>query len=401
MPTYWYTTAQEPDADRKVIHASSLPAALLDLKNRGEAVASAGLGERLSHPREKPVAEIDLLTAYRQLGSMLRGGTSLVDALSHLASDSPNPRLARALRGAAAAVAEGAPLWEAMEAFPRIFRAEVVAVVRAAEVSGDLDDAFESLADQGDVYYSLTRRASIPMIYPLLVACVAASLLSFFCTFLAPKMMMLYRELGMSDDMFPLPTLLIMWVSRWLPGVLGILSLIAIALVVLYFVYRRTASGRAEIDYWWLRVPGFGQLALSAAVARLCTTLGMLIRHRVPTAHALRLAGNASGSESLAAALRRAELVTEQGGTLAEGLKEAKALPPSLLWRLSAGEKSGTLPETCKGIARLYLETTELVSRRILAIVEPVAVIILGMVVAGAVLGMFLPLITIISELSQ
>lgn len=401
MATYWYAVTGAPVSERRILHAPSLPAALKTLQARGESVARLGLEEPPRYLRARPAAELDLLTTYRQLAAALRGGASLVDALVLVGRDSPNPRLVRALSRAVEAVQEGAPLWEGLDASPRVFRPEVVAVVKAAELSGRLPEALEALAEQGDATFGLVQRATVALVYPTFVAGVAASVLSFFCTFILPKFVSLFRELGMTDDKFPLVTLITMRIGQTLSWLTPWVSLVVIALVVWYFIYRRTASGRMEMDYWWMRVPVLGQLAFSAAVAQVLFLLGLLIRQRVPAPLALRLAGDASGSEALGAALRRAEATVAQGGTVAAGLREAQALPPALLWRLSSAERNGTLPEACEALARLYVSTTEALTRRTLALVEPIAVIILGCVVVCAGLGMFLPLVSIISELSQ
>ncbi len=400
MPAYWYMTAAAPTT-RVVIHAPSLPAALLTLKAGGTTVARCGPAEAPRSPDNRPVAELDRLNTYRQLAAALRGGTSLATALTLLSRDSPNPRMAGALRGMGEAVAAGASLAEAMAPYGRLFAPEVVAVVRAAEVSGRLPEALEDLAAQGEATFGLLHRASLALLYPLFVACLATLVLTFYCSFLAPKMISLFRELGMSDDNFPTITLVLLWVSQVVPKIVTPLFLAALVAVVIYFVYRRSAAGRLELSYWWLRVPVLGQLAFSAAVARMLATLGLLIRHRVAAPQALRLAGEASGSEALTAAMRRAEAVAAGGESLTASLREAGTLAPAFLWRLGSAEHSGTLPEACGVIAGLYVAQTEALTRRTMGLVEPFAILLLGLVVAAVGLGMFLPLISIISELSQ
>ena len=347
------------------------------------------------------VAEGDLLTVYRQLAALLDGGDRLVEALSTLAKDSPNHRLRVALNGVAAAVSDGARFSEALGQFPQVFRPEVVGVVAAAESSGAMVEALEGLAIRGDTFSSLARKASLPLVYPMLVCVLAVGLMTFLYSFILPKFIALFKEMGMSDDKFPLPTLMMIRVSQAFPGALGALFLVTMVLIAYYLLYRRTASGRLELDYWRFKIPLFGQLAFNAAAARMCATLGMLLDRGVPTPQALRLAGEASGNEVLAAAMRRAEAVVVHGGGVSEGLQDARVLPPAFLWRMSVADSSGTLPATCHKIAEFYLEATESVTRRTISVIEPVSVIVLGLTIGISVVSMFLPLISVISELSQ
>ncbi len=401
MPTYWYTLQADPPGTRYLVHAPSLPDALLALQARGVQYLDAGSEAPSAHTGERPVAEADLITLCRQLALVLRRDAPLPEGLRTIAGETPHRRLRGILRHLADATAQGLPLWEAMNDFPGVFRPEMVAVARAGEVAGELPEALDALAERSDTASTLVRRASLPLVYPLMVCVLAALVIIFVFTFIAPKWLDLFRELGLKEDSFPMPTLVMMWVARWFPTFAIVLFLIGLALIAIYLVYRRTASGRLDIDYWRMRVPLLGQIAYAAAAARLCATLAMLLKHRVPAPEALRVAGRASGSEALLAACRSAELVAEQGGTIAEGLKASEALPPPLLWRLAVAEKTGALPQTCEQIADFYVESAESLARRTIALAEPIVVIVLGLVLWSTVTGMFLPMVSIISGLSQ
>jgi len=400
LPTYWYTQDGDPQGTRHLVHAASLPDALLELRAQGVKPVTVGVEPCQEAGSDKAIGEGDMITVCRQLALVLKRNAPLSEGLLTIAAETPHRRLQGILRQLADATSEGVPLWQAMQAFPSVFRPEVVAVSRAGEAAGELPEALEGLAERSDTVSALVRRASLPLVYPIMVCVLAAIVITFVFTFIAPKWISLFKELGMTESSMPAPTLVMMWLARWFPSFMAVLFIVGLALVALYIVYRRTSSGRLDLDYWRMRVPLLGQIAYAAASARLCSTLGMLLRHRVPAPEALRLAADASGSEVLAAACRSAELVAQQGGSIAEGLKAAQALQPAFIWRLAVAEQSSTLPQTCEQIAHFYVESAESLARKTISVAEPVVVIILGLVLWATVTGMFLPLITIVSQLS-
>jgi len=164
---------------------------------------------------------------------------------------------------------------------------------------------------------------------------------------------------------------------------------------------RRLIHGRVVADYWRLGAPIVGRLNLNLSLARVTGALGLMLERGVPVVESLRLAGLAAGNRIIAAAFRRGERAVSEGRPLAEGLREAKILPESFIWRVSVGEDSGAFAEAFRRMAQYYLDTAHASARALQGIIEPILVVMLGLLIGSIVVGLFLPLIAIIGSLSS
>jgi type IV pilus assembly protein PilC len=344
------------------------------------------------------IGEADLCLLLRQLASMLDSGTPMLQALRLMADESRSSGLRRVLSALADDVAEGIPLSAAMGTRPRAFGPVVTAVVRAGELSGDLPGTLRQVAQQREGIASVARRSAALLVYPFFVGFFALCLVTFLMVFIVPKFADLFKELGVQE--FPLPTLILMRAASGFAHFAWAFFVALAVAVVLYIARRKATRGRLVVDYWRLGAPIVGRLNLNLALARVAGALGIMLERGVPVVEAMRLAGSAAGNRIIAAAFRRGERAVSEGRPLAEGLREARVLPESFVWRVSVGEESGAFAEAFKRMTHYYVDTAQASARSLQGVIEPILVIALGFLVLSVVMGLFLPLVSIIGSLS-
>ncbi len=396
MPTYTYTT--QASTGPVYVAANNLPAAVRSLVSQNVGVMSIG-EPRPDVTGDAKIAETELCIFLRQLGASLENGTPLVEALRLLANEARSAATRRVLSAVAADIADGVPLSAALSARPRAFGPVVPALVRAGERSGDLVETLRQIAEQREGFRSVARRAMGLLVYPALVSLFALGIVTFLLTLIVPKFIELHHELGIAR--FPWPTRVLQLLGRGLPWFLVALLVSFAVWLVIYLVRRRTTRGRLVLDYWSLGTPIIGRVNLNLALSRVCSALGLLLRRGVPLPEALRLGGAASGNLVLAAAFRRGERAVAEGMPLAEGLRESEVLPESFVWRIGVAESSGEVADTFSRMAKFYQEISHETARAFQGVMEPILVILLGIMVTLIVLGIFLPLVNIVSDLSS
>jgi len=400
MARFWYVT-DEAEGIRQFVEASNLPEALMRLKDRGISVASAGIETVEDRAPRGRVSERLLVSVYGQLATMLEDGISLPDALRALAAEAPRESLRQSLLILAKRVEEGRLLSEAMARQPTIYSPVAISVVAAAEEAGKLSEGLRSLTGHQEELAQLASQAAFPLVYPVVLLTLISGIVVFLVTFIIPKFISLFTELGLREEDFPIPTLIVMKLVRVLPWALLCIGIPVLFLVIFYLKYRRTYRGSFDLHLLGLRLPLFGQFSLHTAMARMAGTLSLLLREGVETGRALRLAGQASGHRAVSLAMRHAEVAVNQGGRLADGLRETKLLPEAFVFSLGAAEASGELVDELKRLSDDYMRRASILARTWVTISGPVIVIILGLIVGAIGFALFSPLISIISGLSQ
>jgi type IV pilus assembly protein PilC len=399
MPSFVYST--HGDGTKRRIAADNLPQALLRLKDDGVSVQSIDPDEQELDLR-LPLSTRRLLpSVYTQLAGMLDEGLGIGESLRRIAAELRAPKLRLSLMALGDAADDGLSLSEAMARQPAIYAATVRAAVRSGETTGDLPGALRGLSEHQRALMLMSRGLSLPLIYPVFILAVAGAYMVFIATFIFPKFMQLFMDLGMEGSDFPAPTRMAIVLSRVTPMIVLGLVIAFGALWLAWRAYDRSRRGMYTFGLWRLRLPVVGRVALYTALARATSTLAMLLRGGVDTVTALRLASDAAGDLVVSTALRRAEAVYQDGGSIVEGLRETHALPDEFVFRMGVAQSEGYLADVLDNIASDYMEATEQLVRRWVIIAGPVTVILLGIVVGFVATASFLPLIGIISNLSQ
>ncbi|MFO7945536.1 MAG: type II secretion system F family protein [Armatimonadota bacterium] len=400
MGLYSYTAKRDGAVISDTTTAASLPEAIRRLQDRG--LKPQEVAPVQEDTRDRGFGESERVWLYRHLAELLQAGIPLHEALDAAADDMSSPNAAQVVRDMAGLVASrGLTFAEAMERYPKIFGSGSVAVVRAAEKAGRLQQSLRLLSEYLDNMSRLAQLAVAPVVYPVVLICLVLGVFAVSTGFFVPKFLQLYLELGMERSDFPWPTRFASWLSQVMPTVVFFVVVIAIVLIIIYLFYRRSPRMQLDRDIWALWLPVFGRLNRDSATARILGVLGISLDAGMPLDEALAGAGAASGNEMMAVAMRRAAERARCGHSAGSAFEATDILSESILWHLRSAEKSGTLPEACRSLSDYFLSRAELMTRRMAAVLEPLLIILVGLFVGGLGYSMFLPLVNIIGELSS
>jgi len=398
MPRYQYI-AVDARGERvsSTVEASSLPALCAKVEATGARVESArsAVGKI---PRVRGVPFFEIVALYRQIASSIQAGLPLHDALGMLSNESRDPRLKSLLFYLRTQIADGVSFSDSMKLFPNVFPSVHVSAVRAGEESGRLEETLEQLATQSEIFSNMNRRFASSLVYPTVVAVVALGLFNFGFMSIVPKFRALFGDLGIVD--YPSFTNIIFFLSATVLPIVTLTIIGILILVGMITLQRKASSGRLWVDAWKLKVPGFGQVIEKTSLARFTGMLGVLLESGVELPRAVRLAAEGAGNQTVEHLLKNVSSEIEKGQSLSEALSKSDVLPSSLAWRMGVGEETGTLPDALVRVSKLYADQVDSLVTSLAGMLEPTLIIVIGSGVAMLVLGMFLPVVSVIQNLS-
>ncbi len=341
----------------------------------------------------------DLSIFSRQFSTMIDAGVSLVRALDVLGEQTANPKLKRIIMDIQQEVESGQTLSKAMSKYPKTFTPLYVGLVRAGEVGGVLEEALQRLAGFLEKDMELRRKVKAALTYPTIVVIVAVGIVLGLCTFIVPKFVELFRDLGVKE----LPTMTQMLVdfsdflkNRWW---MGLIIIVAVYMALKYF--GTTRIGRRVIDRVKLKVPVFGKLHHKIALARFSRTLGTLLVSGVPILQALETVAGTVGNGIIADAIMEARARIREGDRINDPLEKSRMFPPMVVHMVSIGEESGALDHMLTKIADFYEQEVDATLQSLTAAIEPMLIVFLGFAVGFIVISMFMPLIQVIQNLTS
>jgi len=333
---------------------------------------------------------LPLLT--RQLATLLGAGVPLVGALQSVTTQVDDPESRQVLVDLLEAVRGGAPLARAVESHPETFPNLYASMVRAGEESGTLPLSLTRLANHLEEQARTRNRVRSALTYPLLMAVVAALVVVFLLTFVVPKIVGIFSHLGRA---LPLPTRILIGITDVLAASWWALLLLTAGAVLGIRKYLATERGRKARDTLLLRLPLVGRLEHLSALSRFARTLSTLISGGIPVDRALRIVapvvGNAVITEQIAASADR----VVEGATLSESLRPHPEIPLTLVQMVAVGEESGALGDLLYRAADAMDEETNARLARLLSLLEPLIILVMGTVVAFIVVSVLLPLLDI------
>jgi type IV pilus assembly protein PilC len=340
----------------------------------------------------------ELAVFTRQFSVMIDAGLPLVQCLEILASQQENKTFQKVLTGTRAAVEGGATLSAAMRQYENVFDALYVNLVEAGETGGILDTILQRLSSYIEKNVKLKRAVRSALVYPTAVLSVAAGVITLLLWKVVPIFTTLFVGLGVD---LPLPTRIVIALSNFVGSIFGLLIFVAlIGAGIGIKVWYGTEAGRMAIDKTLLRLPLIGILLRKIAVARFTRTLGTLISSGVPILEGLDITARTAGNAVIEKALLHVRKALEAGRSLAEPLKETTVFPGMVTQMIGVGEQTGAMDAMLQKIADFYEDEVDAAVKDLLAAMEPVMIVFLGVVVGGIVISMYLPLFSLIGKLS-
>ncbi len=361
----------------------------------GDAAQAARRGASTTVFRRK-VRLGDLATSTRQLATLLSSGLPLMDALTVLVDQEETEALKAALSAVRDRVREGASLADALKDNPQVFSPLYVNMVSAGEASGTLEITLDRLADFLDEQVRFRGRITAALAYPAFMTIIGAGMLFFVFSFVMPRVVGMFEN---TKQQLPFVTLMLLGIVRLLSSYWWAI-LLALGLGIFYFRrYIGTQAGREAVDAWLLRIPVFGGLIRMITVSRFTRTLGTLLQSGVPTLTALDIVRNVVGNTVLANAVQKARDNVREGEPIADPLRRSGLFPPVVVQMVAVGEKSGELEKMLLKISDSFDRTVETRITGFLALLEPVIILVMGLIIGFIVIAIMLPMLEMSSGL--
>lgn len=401
MPQFAYEAINDQgDVVNGKLEADHEAVAITQLQNSGfmvvdvKEVSTSTLLSLFQRRRKVKLGDLALFS--RQLSAMLNAGIPLTRALFVLSQQSDNPTLREAVEEIARSVEGGIGLSEALKNHPDIFSHLYIGMIRAGELGGTLEETLYRLSDQLDKEKNLSDNVKSATFYPAAVAVFAVLVLLGMLFFLVP----IFEGFFPPEATIPLPTQVIIFLSDSLRAYwyLWFFVLVGAVLAGRYFI--KSPSGVQAWDKIKFRIPIFGSLIHRVVIARFSRTLSTLLTGGIPMVQALETAGPTSGSFLVEQAVQRASERIQEGRSLVKPLEESGLFPPLVTHMVSIGEETGELPGLLTRIAEFYEDEVATMTKGLTALIEPLMLIIVGALVGGMLIALYLPIFTVITEIA-
>ncbi|MGA7226270.1 MAG: type II secretion system F family protein [Candidatus Acidiferrales bacterium] len=340
----------------------------------------------------------ELAVFTRQFSVMIDAGLPLVQCLEILAGQQENKIFQKVLTGVRASVEGGASLANSMKQYEKVFDALYYNMVDAGETGGILDTILQRLSSYIEKNVKLKRAVKSAMIYPIAVLGIAGGVIILLLWKVVPIFTQLFNGLGVD---LPLPTRVVIAISSFIGSIYGFVILVAVVgTVVALKVWYGTPTGRMALDATILKIPLVGPLMRKISVARFTRTLGTLISSGVPILEGLDITARTSGNAVVEKAIIQTRKAVEAGRSLVDPLKETDVFPGMVTQMIGVGEQTGAMDAMLQKIADFYEDEVDAAVKDLLTAMEPLMIVVLGVVVGGIVISMYLPLFSLIGKLA-
>jgi type IV pilus assembly protein PilC len=344
----------------------------------------------LSFDRFNPIKLEDMSLLTRQLSTMISAGLSLMRALTVLETQTEHPRLKTTVVGIRQLIESGASFSDALARYPKVFSDLYVAMIRAGETGGFLEDAMLRVADQLEAQSRLRRQVRGAMVYPAVVSGIAACVVVAMLVFIIPVFAGVFKDFGGKMPALTAHTITASNVlrSNWyfvLGGVVGI--------VWSFRKWKTSKVGRPMWDRARLKAPAkIGTVVKKIALARWARTLASLTTAGVPVLEAIDVTGRTAGNTVVENAMTAVHNSVQGGGTIAAALAGESIFPSLVTNMVRVGEETGALDSTLAKVADFYEEQVEAAVKSLTSILEPIMIAVVGTIVGFMILAMYLPM---------
>ena len=383
MPVFKYRGYDRKGSSTEgVVEADGQRDAALKIKTKGifpkEITEAVSSGKKILFRKFSPLILADIT---RRLSILLSSGVPLIEAIAALSTEQKEEwrNLLTAIKDQ---LAGGASLARALQAHPSIFPEFYTGMIAAGESSGKLTDVLLKLADFLESEINIKNRVRTALIYPIFMACVSVVIVLFLFTFVIPKITKIFEE---TSSALPFSTVIIIWISAALKKFWWLLIALAAGVVILYKKILQTK--KEIIDAILLKEPT--GILMGLYMLRFSMTMGFLLSGGLPILRAMQLTSKATGNVVLENKIMAARDMVSQGAKLSTSLE---GFPPTLLQIISTGEQTGKLPEVLQKTAESYNAEFDRKLQGAISLLEPVLILIMGLVVGFIVVSVLLPI---------
>ena len=369
----------------------------IDVKQAGGlfGIAGAAKGKRAAKKSSRRKGEVEEFT--RQLSTMLGAGIPMLEALEILADQAESPGFQFCLDSVVNEIRGGADLSKALSYHPKVFSDIYVSMIKAGEVSGQIDVILTRLAEYLEAAAHLRSEIKSAMTYPVVSLFLVVSIASFLMIGVVPSFKEVFDSLEVTLPELTVVTMDIAFFMRdnWYLIFGGMF-----ASFVLLKAWVKTDTGRLAKDHLILRVPVFGPLFKKVALARFARTFSTLVKSGVPILGAMEIVSQTAGNKVISNIVDDARESVKQGESLMDPFSESKVFPPMVTKMIGIGERSGALDQLLEKIAEFYDQQVETEVKGLTSLIEPIMIAVMGFIVGGIVLAVFLPIFKLQEKLS-
>jgi type IV pilus assembly protein PilC len=337
----------------------------------------------------------DLSLFSRQLAAMINSGIPLTRALFTLSTQVVNRSLGIALGEVARSVESGTSFSDALEGHPAVFSELYVNMVSAGEAGGTLEATLTRLSHQLQKDKELRDSIKSASFYPMVVFAFALIILFAMLFFLVPIFVGFFPE----GAVLPLPTQIIVSASDGLKAYWYIIIPFFIVLGLLFRTYAKSSDGKRKIDRLKFRLPVVGQLVQKTVIASFARTFSTMMATGIPVVQALDSSGMATGNSLVMDATKLAGEKIQEGSNVSQPLVESGIFPPMVTHMISVGEETGNIPDMMDKVAEFYEEEVATMTKGLTALIEPLMLIVVGILVGGMLIALYLPIFTVITQM--
>jgi len=401
MPTFAYqakdlrgeTIQGTMEAEGAHVVASRLQAmGYFPLNIRDETRARQSGGGLFLSLRRARLRTSDLTTFDRQLADLIGAGVTLVKALNIIVSQTPNEGLREIVSQISSDVQGGATLAQAMGKHPKAFSKLYVAMVRAGEAGGMLDNVLARLADFAEAEQELKGRVQSMLIYPAIMVAVGTAAVAILMTVVMPRITRIYQDMNQA---LPGPTQLLISISNFMAGYWWAVLLALAAAAFGVWKFMQTTDGKTLVDTWLLQLPVVGAVVQKREIARFARTFGALLRNGVSILPALEIVIEVMNNSVMRHEVAQIPGNISQGAGVANPLRNSKVFPAVVVNILAIGEETGRLPDVLQRVAQSYEIEVDRSIRALVSLIEPLIILTMGIVVGFIVVAMLLPIFSL------
>jgi type IV pilus assembly protein PilC len=336
------------------------------------------------------VKEKDIALFTRQMATMMKSGVPLLQAFDIVAKGAANRATAKLLMDIKAEVEAGSSLNQAFHKYPLYFDALYCNLVQAGEQAGILDSLLERLATYKEKILSIKSKIKSAMFYPTAVLVVAVAVTAVIMIFVVPAFKGIFKSFGAD---LPGPTLMVIaisdfFVAYWLP----IAAVLGGSIFAFFYFWKRSVAMQIVLDRWFLRLPIFGPVIRKATLARWTRTLSTMFAAGVPLVEALESVGPASGNHVYKVATQGIQNEVNTGTSLTAAMQNSNVFPNMVIQMVSIGEESGQLDSMLGKVADFYEQEVDDAVASLSSLMEPIIMVVLGILIGGMVIAMYLPI---------
>jgi len=402
MPRYQYEVRKAPSTPvtTGVMEADSQRAVVMRLREMGYfpiSVEEAGDEQQKKDVLKHALTRIKLKERnvfFRQLANLGESGMPLTRALTTIRKQTPNPKLAAIIEQLRDDIQQGSSLAEAMEQHPKVFPAMYCSLVRAGETGGMLEDVLWRIVAFGEQEEELRGKAVSAMIYPAFLTVVGSLAIFILVTFVFPKLIAIFEDFNTE---LPWPTVVVMSICDFMSSYWWAVILALGGLVAALVAYVRTPDGRMQMDVLLLKAPAVGDLVQKYEMAKFARTLGTLLDNGVPVLRALKITTDTLGNVAIAKEVDIIHGRVTEGDSISDGLEETEHFPPMVISMFSVGEESGRVGAVTQRLADAYDMEVDRAVKAVTALMEPILIVIMGVIIGFLVIAMLLPILNLSS----